>query len=332
MTAQVHDTGTWRPASQVETAKRRAYMLLQARDFFAARQVLEVDTPALSRTAASDPHIESLEVRLQLSRESPYYLQTSPEFCMKRLLCAGYPNIYQICKVFRDNEAGRRHQPEFTMVEWYRLDFGLREIMEDTIDFLSTLIEPRNLPRSPQFLEYRDAFLQFAGVDPLEAPVTRLAEACNADGELTALLGDRRDDWLDLILASRIAPQLPAGRLTVLCHYPAEQAALARLCPDNASVADRFEVFLGERELANGYVELRDATEQSRRFENDQAIRRTLERPVRSLDRRFIAALQAGLPACAGVAVGFDRLLMINETTDDIRQVQTFAFDESASE
>jgi lysyl-tRNA synthetase class 2 len=303
-------------------------MLQQARDFFAARHVLEVDTPALSRAAVSDPQIDSLEVRLDLRRPTPYYLHTSPEFCMKRLLSAGYPDIYEICKVFRDNEAGTRHQPEFTMAEWYRVDFGLRAIMQDTVDFLTTLIEPQHLPQPPQFLEYREAFERFAGVDPLEAPVFRLAAACAADGELTARLGDRRSDWLDLLLASRILPQFAAGRLTVLCHYPAEQAALARLCPDDTAVADRFEVFLGDQELANGYVELQDAAEQARRFERDQAIRRALGRPIRPLDRRFVAALEAGLPACAGVAVGFDRLLMINEMTDDIRKVQTFTFDE----
>lgn len=303
-------------------------MLGQARDFFAARHVLEVDTPALSRAAVSDPHIESLEARLDLHRGTPYYLQTSPEFCMKRLLCAGFPDIYEICKVFRDGELGQRHQPEFTMVEWYRLNFGLREIMQDTVDFLGTLIEPRHLPLPAQYLEYRDAFERFAGVDALEAPIDRLADACNADETLTAAMGGRRDDWLNLILATRVAPQFEPGRLTVLCHYPASQSALARLCPDNPTVADRFEIFLGDRELANGYVELRDAAEQSRRIENDQTVRGRRGRPVRPRDTRLIAALESGLPDCAGVAVGFDRLLMINEMAEDIRQVQTFAFDE----
>jgi lysyl-tRNA synthetase class 2 len=214
------------------------------------------------------------------------------------------------------------------MVEWYRLDFGLRAITQETVDFLTTLIEPQHLPQAPRFLEYREAYERFAGVDPLDAPVSRLAAACGADRESAARLGDRRSDWLDLLLATRIAPQFAAGQLTVLCHYPAEQGALARLCPDDAQVADRFEVFLGDRELANGYVELQDAAEQARRFERDQALRRALGRTVRPLDRSLIAALEAGLPACAGVAVGFDRLLMINEMTEDIRKVQTFAFDE----
>lgn len=319
---------TWRPSSPVETARRRARMLDLARDFFAARQVLEVDTPTLSRAAVSDPHIESLELRLQLHRKTTYYLHTSPEFCMKRLLCAGYPDLYSICKVYRDDEAGPRHQPEFTLVEWYRLNFGLREIVQDTVEFLSKLIEPRHLSLPVHYLEYRDAFQRLAGVDPLQAPLERLAEASRADERLAAAMGDRRDDWLNLILADRIAPQFAGDRLTVLCHYPASQAALARFCPDDPTVADRFEVYLGEQELANGYVELQDAAEQTMRQQNDQISRAQNGQTLRPLDGCFIAALQSGLPACAGVAVGFDRLLMINEMTEDIRQVQTFAFDE----
>ena len=322
---------SWRPSSPVETAKRRARMLAQARDFFTARHVLEVDTPALSRAAVSDPHIESIEARLGLHPGTAYYLHTSPEFCMKRLLCAGYPHIYQICKVYRDREAGPRHQPEFTLVEWYRLDFGLRGIVQETIDFLTTLIEARHLPQPAEELEYRDAFRRLAGVDPVAAPIAALAEACGADDRLIAALDDRRDNWLNLILATRVAPQFQADRLTVLTHYPQSQAALAKLCPEDPSVADRFEIFLGDLELANGFVELQDPAEQAQRIEADQAMRKKAGQTLRARDERFIAALEHGLPPCAGVAVGFDRLLMINEMTDDIRRVQTFAFDEDGT-
>lgn len=319
---------SWRPSSTVETAERRARMLAKARDFFAARQVLEVDTPALSRAAVSDPHIESIEARLAGHPGTPCYLHTSPELCMKRLLCAGFPHIYEICKVWRDGEAGPRHQPEFTLVEWYRLDFSLRGIVEDAVDFLCTLIEARHLPLPAEEIEYRDAFERLAGVDPARSPIAALAEACDAEGRLVAALGDRRDDWLDLILATRVAPQFPSDRLTVLKHYPQSQAALARLCPADPSVADRFEIFLGDLELANGFVELQNAPEQMQRIDADQARRRQAGKPLRPRDDRFIAALEHGLPPCAGVAVGFDRLVMINEMTDDIRRVQTFAFED----
>lgn len=306
-------------------------MLARAREFFAARDVLEVETPILSPAAASDPHIESIEARLVLDPGRPRYLRTSPELAMKRLLCAGYPDIYEIGRVFRDGEAGARHQPEFTLVEWYRLGFGLAEIVTETLEFLASLIDARHLPRPAEQLEYREAFRRFAGVDPFEAPLAALAEAAAADAGLAAALAERRDDWLDLVLATRITPRFASDRLTVLRHYPRSQAALARICPGDPAVADRFEVFRGELELANGFVELRDAAEQASRIERDQARRRDAGLPVRPRDQRFLAALEHGLPACAGVAVGFDRLVMINEMTDDIRGVRTFTFEDAAT-
>lgn len=318
----------WRPSSSIATAVRRAKMLDDARRFFAARTVLEVETPSLSRTTVSDPHIESMQATLGREPVTSYFLQTSPEYFMKRLLCAGFPDIYQISRVFRDHEAGRRHSPEFTLIEWYRRGYRLRQIMQETADFIATLIEPRFLPSAAEFIEYRKAFRTFAGVDPLESPVAALAEAASADQNLSDSLGEERDAWLDLVLSLRVLPRFGRDRLTVLYHYPASQAALARVCPENATVADRFEIFCGELELANGFVELQDADEQLRRFEADRATRRRREQPVHPIDKRLLGALAAGLPDCAGVAVGFDRLLMINEMAEDIRFVQTFAFDE----
>jgi lysyl-tRNA synthetase class 2 len=302
-------------------------MLKRARAFFEERNILEVDTPILSRFAVSDPHIESIEVTLQLDPDKPWFLQTSPEYCMKRLLSAGYPDIYEICKVFRDAEAGRYHQPEFTMVEWYRLDFGLNDIMQDTLEFITTLIDAKRLNKAPMLLSHAEAFAEFAGIDSSTADIETLAAAAAADDQLKQSLGDRRDDWLDLILAEKISRKFPTDRLTALCHYPASQAALSRICPDDASVADRFEVFAGDLELANGYVELLDAKEQSSRFEADQSARKLAGRPQRPIDRAFIAALASGLPACAGVSVGFDRVHMLNEGTGDIRQALSFAFE-----
>jgi lysyl-tRNA synthetase class 2 len=302
-------------------------MLKRARAFFEERNILEVDTPILSRFAVSDPHIESIEVTLQLDPDKSWFLQTSPEYCMKRLLSAGYPDIYEICKVFRDAEAGRYHQPEFTMVEWYRLDFGLNDIMQDTLEFITTLVDAKRLNKAPMLLSHAEAFAEFAGIDSSTADIETLAAAAAADDQLKQSLGDRRDDWLDLILAEKISRKFPTDRLTALCHYPASQAALSRICPDDDSVADRFEVFAGDLELANGYVELVDAKEQSSRFEADQSARKLAGRPQRPIDRAFIAALASGLPDCAGVSVGFDRVHMLNEGTGDIRQALSFAFE-----
>ncbi|MCZ6809072.1 MAG: EF-P lysine aminoacylase EpmA [Proteobacteria bacterium] len=318
---------TWQPLSSVASASRRSAMLKRARVFFEERNILEVDTPILSRFAASDPHIESIEVTLQLDPDKSWFLQTSPEYCMKRLLSAGYPDIFEICKVFRDAEAGRYHQPEFTMVEWYRLDFGLNDIVQDTLEFITTLVDAKRFDKAPMLLSHAEAFAEFAGIDSSTADIETLSAAAAADDQLKQSLGDSRDDWLDLILAEKISSKFPTDRLTALCHYPASQAALSRICPDDASVADRFEVFAGDLELANGYVELVDAKEQSSRFEADQSARKLAGRPQRPIDRAFIAALASGLPACAGVAVGFDRVHMLNEGTGDIRQALSFAFE-----
>lgn len=317
----------WRPLSSVESSSRRAAMLKRARDFFEQRKVLEVDTPILSRFAVSDTQTESIEATMALDAGRSWYLQTSPEYCMKRLLSSGYPDIYEVCKVFRDAESGRYHQPEFTMVEWYRLDFGLKEIMQDTVDFIECLVDPRCFAKSAVLLSYKQAFFDYAGIDLSNGDVGALAEMVAADDRLKVSLGDNRDDWLNLVLAERISPQFPSDHLTVLHHYPASQAALARICPDDASVADRFEVFAGPLELANGYVELVDVKEQIERFENDQESRQQAGRWQRPIDSLFIAALASGLPACAGVAVGFDRVHMLNEGVDDIRRTLCFPFD-----
>ena len=318
---------SWQPRSSVDSSSRRAAMLKRARDFFDQRFVLEVDTPTLSRFAVSDVQIESIEARLALDAGASWYLQTSPEYSMKRLLCSGYPDIYQICKVFRDAESGRHHQPEFTMVEWYRLDYGLSEIMQETLDFITTVIDENHMTKPPVFVSYAEAFSEHAGIDCSAADPESLANLPDADDDLRVSVGDRHTEWLNLVLAEKISPKFPTDQLTVLHHYPAGQAALARICPDDASVADRFEVFAGPLELANGYVELLDPKEQIDRFERDQESRQRADRPQRPIDELFVGALQSGLPACAGVAVGFDRLHMLNEGIDDIRQTLCFPFE-----
>jgi lysyl-tRNA synthetase class 2 len=304
-------------------------MLAAAREFFAAREVLEVETPMLGLSTVSDPNIDSVHALLELDRGRHRYLHTSPEYRMKRLLCAGYPDIYSICKVFRDGEAGKLHQPEFTMAEWYRKGFGLQEMIRDSCDFITEMLDARWLPGAAESMSYRQAFIRHAELDPLQADIAALAVAANADDRLQSAMGDHRDDWLDLVMSRRIAPALAKDRLTIVHHYPASQAALARICPDDASCADRFEVFFGGIELANGYVELLDADIQRQRWQADQELRRRKARALLPLDEALIEALRSGMPPCAGVAVGFDRLLMINEQSDDIARVQTFAFERS---
>lgn len=316
----------WRPTSGPEAAKRRANMLRRLRSYFDQELVLEVDTPALSSTAASDTHIESLTVKSCLTTD-PLYLHTSPEFCMKRLLASGYPDIFSICRVFRDAEVGQAHQPEFTMVEWYRLNFGLCEMINDTIAAIAAAMDEPSLKERVASVEYRNAFIRACDLDPSDASVSELADAAGADSDLRRTLGDERDDWLDLLMATRVAPSFAGDSLTVVKHYPATQAALARLCPDNNKLADRFEVFMGTIELANGYVELTDAEAQASRIADDQAARSRRDIALRPHDQNLIAALEAGLPACAGVAMGLERLQMVHDKTDDIRDVIPFSFE-----
>ena len=294
--------------------------------YFSAGSVLEVDTPSLSIAAVSDVQIDSLEVSCGLT-DTSLYLHTSPEFCMKRLLASGYPDIYSICRVYRDGELGRNHQPEFTMVEWYRLGFELRDIISDTQKAIAHALDDPTLADDVLVIDHRDAFLDVCNIDPLQASISDLGNVANADDDLKRMLGDDRDDWLDLILTTKIAPTFAPDKLTVMQHYPASQAALARVCPNDSSVADRFEVFIGSLEIANGYVELTDARIQSQRIANDQSMRERRGRSIRPHDESLLAALESGLPACAGVAMGLERLQMVHDKTDHIRNVVPFVFE-----
>lgn len=315
----------WKASSDVAMVRQRNAMLERARSFFRSRDVLEVDTPALGRCTTSDPKIDSL--RVAGPGGATLYLQTSPESFMKRLLADGYPDIYAICRVFREGESGRLHQPEFTMVEWYRHGFGLGAMIDETVAFIADLLQQPELADA-EWLEYETAFRRFANIEPFAASLDELADAANADASLRESLGDDRDAWLDLLLGTRVAPNFAGERLTVLRHFPVSQAALARACPADGRVADRFEVFHGAVELANGFVELRDANEQRQRMHADLARRRASARRPVPLDEPLLAALESGLPECAGVAVGFERLLMLATGAADIRDVLTFALDD----
>ncbi|NIL95402.1 MAG: EF-P lysine aminoacylase GenX [Woeseiaceae bacterium] len=317
----------WKPLSDTSVAMRRAALIERARQYFSDQGLLAVDTPALGRYAISDPNIESLRVRAKPGKDS--FLQTSPEFYMKRLLASGYPDIYSISRVFRDGESGRRHLPEFTMAEWYRLGFGLDAIVEDCTNFIAACLGMATPDDSIVRLDYYDAIARYADIDALAAETGDLVSRATEDSRLQQELAGDRNAALDLIMSTIVAPGLAPDRLTVIQHYPADQAALARLCPQDEQVADRFEVFCGDLELANGYVELTDANEQRRRVERDIAAREQSGKSSLPVDETLIAALEAGLPECAGVSVGIERLHMVLDHAEDIRDVITFATETS---
>lgn len=309
----------WQPLCAADIAVQRAALLDRARRYFSSRDVLAVDTPALGLSGVTDPHIDCTRTL------DGGWLQTSPEYYMKRLLAAGFPDIYSICRVFRDGERGARHLPEFTMIEWYRLGMQLDDIIGDTLGLVTAVLDRCLTANDVDTFEYGVLFNDIAGIDIAACTTAELADTAAADSTLRATVGEDRDTWLNLIFATIITPQLPTDRFTVVRHFPASQAALARTCPANPAVADRFELFYGDIELANGYVELTDASEQARRMQNDNLNRRRLGKPESPHDERLLAAIDAGLPDCAGVALGFERLHMIANNAADIRTVVTFS-------
>jgi lysyl-tRNA synthetase class 2 len=314
----------------LEVLRLRAQLLARVRGFFAERGVMEVDTPTLSGAAVTDPHLHSFVTTAAAPAAGPVlYLQTSPEFPMKRLLAAGSGCIYQIAKVFRDGEYGRLHNPEFSLLEWYRLGFDLSRLMAEVADLVTALLPDRLSLQAPEYLSYRAAFERYLGLDPHTAGVAELA-ACAATQALRTPPGMPPDDpnpWLDLLLSHCIEPRLGQGRLSFIYDYPAAQAALARIRPGQPPVAERFELYLNGIELANGFHELSDPAEQRRRFERDNRLRAARQLPPMPVDERLLAALESGLPDCAGVALGLDRLLMITAGKTCLQDVLSFPFE-----
>ncbi len=319
----------WRPAAPLEVLRLRACLLADIRAFFASRKVLEVDTPALSVAATCDPNIHSFATRYHgpgVRCGQPFYLHTSPEFPMKRLLAAGSGDIYQLAKVFRDGEAGGRHNPEFTLLEWYRVGFDHYRLMDEVTELVGSLLAFR-LPRPPLLLSYREAFRRYLAIDPLTATTTRLRACADAHGVAPVgdLALDDPDPWRDLLVSICIEPRLPTDRLVFLYDYPASQAALARVRPGVPPLAERFELYCGGLELANGFHELSDPAEQRRRFERDNQRRLAQGLPQVPLDEHLLAALTE-LPHCAGVALGVDRLLMLVAGAERLDEVLSFPF------
>jgi len=316
----------WRPSAGIDALRLRARLLERVREYFRVRDVLEVETPVAVARTVSDPQIESL----QLTGDAPRYLHTSPEYAMKRLLAAGSGDVFQVCKVFRAGERSALHNPEFTMIEWYRVEMDLPGIMAETAG-LAALLLADGWPHAGlpvEYLDYQAAFRRELQIDPLEVPMAVLAPLCVKHGLAAGSAADAsRDQLLDFLVATQIGPNLGRHGLTCLHHYPASQAALAQLDAGDARTALRFELYAAGVELANGYVELADPGEQARRFVLDRQLRQVRGLASIDADERLLAALQAGLPPCAGVALGFDRVAMLAAGATRIDAVLAFPWE-----
>jgi lysyl-tRNA synthetase class 2 len=321
-------TDNWQPSATVATLRARAEMLGGIRRFFEQMGVVEVETPVCSRHATTDPALESFSTRYTgpgAARGLDLYLHTSPEFAMKRLLAAGSGAIYQICKVFRNGELGRRHNPEFSLLEWYRPGLDYHQLMDEVARLVNELADK---PLAVEKLTYAQAFERRLDLNPHSAGQEQLRQCAIDQGVPGAgqLAIENRDAWLDLLLSHLIEPQLGESGMTFLYDYPASQAALARVRQGRTPVAQRFELYMQGIEIANGFQELTDAEQQRTRFTDDNRRRTRSGQGVVPMDEALLDALAAGMPECSGVALGLDRLLMVLTGADDIRQVVTFDF------
>ena len=319
----------WQPTATRDALRLRAAFNRLAREFFHARGVLEVETPVLSRSGNTEPNIASFSLQFSGRTDGAprtRWLRTSPEFPLKRLLAAGIGDCYELGRVFRDGEAGGRHNPEFTMLEWYRLGWDHLRLIEETAALVRAALALVGRDAGVRVVAYRDLYRDALGLDPFAAGIDQL-QAAMGDVQIDPE-GLTRDDWLDLLMTHRLQPGFDPGELLAVVDYPASQCALAKLRSggDGHAVAERFELYLGPIELANGYHELQDAAEQGARFARDGEVRRARGDVVPPTDMRLLAALQAGLPACAGVALGIDRLLMAMLGTPRIADVLAFDF------
>lgn len=320
----------WRPTAELDALRLRARLYATIRTFFAERDVLEVETPVLSVAGNTDVHIQSFSLEFSGRTDGAprtRWLRTSPEFPLKRLLAAGIGDCYELGRVFRDGEAGGRHNPEFTMLEWYRVGWDHLRLIDETVALVRAALSLVAREATVSQTTFRDLYRERLGLDPFLA----------ADGELQAALGDvridpdglTRDDWLDLLMTHRLQPTFAADDLVVVRDWPASQCALAKIRSahdDAPAVAERFELYLGPLELANGYHELIDPAEQRARFQRDLATRRARGAVCPPVDEHLLAAMAAGLPDCAGVALGVERLLMALLGTARIADAIAFDF------
>lgn len=308
------ERNSWQPTASIKALKKRAEIIKKIRAFFYERHVFEVETPLMGKHTITDPFIQGIPA--QFSGKT-YYLQTSPEYFMKRLLVAGSGDIFQLNKCFRDDEVGRLHNPEFTMLEWYRLGFDHHQMMDDVEDLLELILHFEPAKRHT----YQEIFKKILNLDPLSASLNELtAAASHID---CPDLGDDRDAWLQILFTECIEPQLK--NVNFIYDFPASQASLARLSAEDPRVAHRFELYINGIELGNGFYELTDAVQQHARFNNDNRIREHYNLPKRAIDTEFLSALAHGLPDCSGVALGIDRLIMIALNQEQLSDVLTFS-------
>jgi elongation factor P--(R)-beta-lysine ligase len=315
---------SWRPSASIKNLRKRASYLATIRGFFAERGVLEVETPSLSPYGVTDPCLSNMAVDNGVNWQLQY-LQTSPEYYMKRLLAAGSGDIYQMSHAFRPAECGALHQPEFSMLEWYRLGFDHLQLMQEVENLCRLLASDEISLAETEHYTYRQLFVTFLGIDPFLCTVDELTNFAETrqisfHGHLTG-----KDQWLDLLLTHEIEPQLKARDLCFVTDYPASQASLAKIRQDEFAVAERFELYFRGVELANGFHELTNASEQQARFTEDIRLRQLAGQAQMESDVYLLAALKSGLPKCAGVAIGLDRLFMLLLEKQNISQVMAFA-------
>jgi len=317
----------WQPTCSIELLRLRAQILDDIRRFFSTRAVLEVETPVLSYSSGTDPQLDFFTTDYcSPPLQHTLFLQTSPEFAMKRLLAAGSGSIYQICKAFRNGESGRFHNPEFTLLEWYRVGFTLPQLMDEIAELMAVLFNGHRALKPTQRFSYQEIYKCYTGLNPLEfsyqdycayALENQLSDAVSICGYDHAL-------WLDFIFSHKVQSRLGENSVCMVHGYPVCQSSLARINEYNSQITDRVEVFLNGIELGNGYYELIDAKEQERRFDQEIAIRQQRKCPVTVKNKHLVAALEAGLPECSGIAIGLDRLLMVLANSATINDVLNF--------
>lgn len=315
----------WQPSANIENLLKRAKIIAEIRRFFTDRGLLEVETPVLSEFGVTDLHLSTFSTEFIAPFDAlskTLWLSTSPEYHMKRLLAAGSGPIFQISKVFRNEEAGNRHNPEFTMLEWYRPHFDMYRLINEVDDLLQQILDC--LPA--ESMSYQFAFQEYVGLDPLSATRKELMEAARQQNFI-AEEDEDRDTLLQFLFSEMVEPKIGLNAPVVIYHFPSSQAALAQLSPEDQRVAERFEFYYKGVELANGFHELTDADEQRRRFEQDNRQRQKAGLPLRAIDERFLGALQAGMPNTAGVALGVDRLVMIALGVETIKEVISFSIE-----
>lgn len=312
----------WHPTASIQNLLARAKIIAEIRRFFTDRGLLEVETPILSEFSVTDIHLSTFSTEFTApfgGQPKKLWLSTSPEYPMKRLLAAGSGAIFQLCKVFRNEEVGSKHNPEFTMLEWYRPHFDMYRLINEVDDLLQQILdcEPADT------MSYQFAFQEYVGIDPLSASRDILVEKAKQH-HLENAEQEERDTLLQFLFSTVVEPKIGQDRPIAIYHFPATQAALAQISSEDHRVAERFEFYYKGIELANGFNELTDANEQRHRFEQDNYHREQLGLPKNNIDERFLSALKAGVPNCSGVALGIDRLIMMALDAKNIKEVISF--------